>query len=154
MDYGSVQYHGQFSRRVPIIFQCVFATPSGGCMWFLPDTPRRYYARGRPELGDDALCSLSNLPLDDPKIQRTRQEIFMAMEAEEEVEEEEAKSSLNWTQFLTSGITDKTPLRIVRRHCICFWLYWGVAEHILVRYDPVNWPRKHQVEVLDPRSKW
>ena len=117
IDYGFVQYDGQFSWRVPIILQCVFAITSGGCMWFLPDTPRWYYARGRPELGDDALCRLADLPLDDPKIQRTRQEIFMAMEAEEE-----AKSSLKWTQFLTSGVTDKTPLRIVRRLCICFWL--------------------------------
>lgn len=85
-------------------------------MWFFPDTPRWYYAKGRPEQGDDALCRLTDLPLDHPKVQQTRREIFVAMEAELE-----AKSSLKWTQFLTSGITDKTPLRIVRRLCICFW---------------------------------
>jgi len=117
IDYGFVQYDTQFSWRVPIALQCVFALTSGGCMWFLPDTPRWYYAKGRPEQGDDALCRLTDLPLDDPKVQQTRREIFVAMEAEME-----AKSSLKWTQFLTSGITDKTPLRIVRRLCFCFWL--------------------------------
>lgn len=117
IDYGFVQYDTQFSWRVPIALQCVFALTSGGCMWFLPDTPRWYYAKGRPEQGDDALCRLTDLPLEDPKVQQTRREIFIAMEAELE-----AKSSLKWTQFLTSGITDKTPLRIVRRLCICFWL--------------------------------
>ncbi|KAK5096860.1 hypothetical protein LTS08_007350 [Lithohypha guttulata] len=117
IDYGFVQYDGQFSWRVPIIFQCVFAITSGGCMFFLPDTPRWYFARNRNELGEDALCRLTGLTIEDPKVQETKREIFLAMEAEEE-----AKSSLRWTQFVTMGITDKTPLRIVRRLVICFWL--------------------------------
>lgn len=117
IDYGFVRYNGQFSWRVPIIFQCIFAITSGGCMFFMPDTPRWYYARKRQQDGDNALCQIADLAIDDPKIQQIRQEIFMAIEAEEE-----AKSSLKWTQFLTMGITDKTPLRIVRRLVICFWL--------------------------------
>lgn len=117
IDYGFVQYDGQFSWRVPIIFQCVFAITSGGCMFFLPDTPRWYFARNRNELGEDALCRLTGLTIEDAKVQETKREIFLAMEAEEE-----AKASLRWTQFATMGITDKTPLRIVRRLVICFWL--------------------------------
>lgn len=117
IDLGFVQYDGQFSWRVPIIFQCIFAIVSGGCMWFMPDTPRWYYARNRPEEGDATLCQLSDLPFEHPKIQQIKREIMLAMEAEEE-----AKSSLKWTQFITFGITDKTPLRIVRRLSICFWL--------------------------------
>lgn len=117
IDYGFVHYDGQFSWRVPIIFQCVFAITSGTCMFFLPDTPRWYHARNRPEEGDDALCRLADLPFEHPKIQQTRREIFGVIEAEAE-----AKASLKWTQFLAFGIVDKTPLRIIRRLVICFWL--------------------------------
>lgn len=34
----------------------------------------------------------------------------------------EANSSLHWKQFATMGIVDKTPMKIIRRLCICFWL--------------------------------
>lgn len=34
----------------------------------------------------------------------------------------EANSSLHWKQFVTMGIVDKTPMKIIRRLCICFWL--------------------------------
>lgn len=117
IDYGFVQYDGQFSWRVPIVFQCVFAIVSGSCMFFMPDTPRWYYARSRPEEGDDALCRIADLDREHPTITQIKREIFMAIEMEEE-----AKSSLRWTAFLSMGITDKTPLRIVRRLVICFWL--------------------------------
>lgn len=42
---------------------------------------------------------------------------MLAIEAEME-----ASSSLHWKQFLTMGIIDRTPMKIVRRLCICFWL--------------------------------
>lgn len=42
---------------------------------------------------------------------------MLAIEAEEE-----ARTSLRWMSFLSMGVLDKTPLRIVRRLVICFWL--------------------------------
>lgn len=104
------------SWRLPIVFQCVFAIVSGGCMYFLPDTPRWYYARHRPEEGDAVLARLHDVPVDSPVVQQTRREILMAIEAELE-----ANSSLRWTQFLTMGIVDRTNMKIIRRICICFW---------------------------------
>ena len=86
-------------------------------MIFLPDTPRWYYARNRTEEGDAVLCQLNDLPLEHPKVQRTKQEIFAAIEAELE-----ANASLDWKEFLGLGIRDRTKLRIVRRLYMCFWL--------------------------------
>lgn len=117
IDLAFVQSDAQWSWRIPIILQCVFALTSGGCMYFMPDTPRWYYARNRPEQGDDALCRLTDLDVQSPKVQQTRREIMLAIEAEEE-----ARTSLRWMSFLSMGVLDKTPLRIVRRLVICFWL--------------------------------
>lgn len=86
-------------------------------MWFLPDTPRWYYARNRLEEGDAVLARLNDLPVSSPEVQQTRQEIMLAIEAELE-----ATASLQWKQFLTMGVIDRTPMKIVRRLCICFWL--------------------------------
>lgn len=86
-------------------------------MFFLPDTPRWYYARNRNSEGDAVLARLNDLPVDSPEVQQTRGEIMLAIEAEME-----ASSSLHWKQFLTMGIIDRTPMKIVRRLCICFWL--------------------------------
>lgn len=86
-------------------------------MFFLPDTPCWYYARGRHEEVDVALSQLNDLPVDSENVQQIRREIMLALEMELE-----ADSSLNWKQFLTLGIVDKTELKIVRRIMICFWL--------------------------------
>ncbi|KAL2393150.1 MFS-type transporter oryC [Exophiala dermatitidis] len=117
IDYGFTKSNAQFSWRVPIAFQCVFALIGGTCMFFLPDTPRYYYAKGRHNEGDAALMRLHDAPLDSPKVQATKNEILMTIEAEDE-----ASSSLHWKLFLTSGIIDRTPMKIIRRLCICFWL--------------------------------
>lgn len=109
--------NNQASWRVPIIFQCIFAIVSGGTMYFLPDTPRWYYARNRWEEGDATLARLNDSEIESPQVQQTRREILSSIEAELE-----ATASLNWKQFLTMGIVDKTRLKIVRRLCICFWL--------------------------------
>jgi hypothetical protein len=45
-------------------------------MYFLPDTPRWYYARDRHAEGDAVLCQLNDLPLEHPKVQQTKQEIL------------------------------------------------------------------------------
>ncbi|KAF2015036.1 MFS transporter [Aaosphaeria arxii CBS 175.79] len=117
VDYGFTKMDNQASWRVPIIFQCIFAFFSGGTMWFLPDTPRWYYARNRWDEGDAVLARLNDAPVESEKVQATRREILGAIEAELE-----ANSSLHWKQFLTMGIVDNTRMKIVRRLCMCFWL--------------------------------
>ncbi|KAK3057097.1 hypothetical protein LTR09_002135 [Extremus antarcticus] len=117
IDYGFTFSDAQWSWRVPIIFQCIFAIISGGTMWFLPDTPRWYYARNRFEEGDAVLAQLNDTDVDSEKVQYTRREIMANIEAELE-----ANSSLRWQDFLTSGIVDNTRMKIVRRICICFWM--------------------------------
>jgi hypothetical protein len=69
------------------------------------------------EEGDSVLCRLHDKPLDDPQVQETKREILAAMESELE-----ANKSLRWTQFLTMGIVDRSPLRIARRLSMCFWI--------------------------------
>ena len=86
-------------------------------MYFLPDTPRWYYARNRWEEGDAALAQLNDADVASEKVQRTRREILASIEAELE-----ANSSLHWKQFLTMGIVDNTRMKIVRRLSMCFWL--------------------------------
>ena len=117
IDYGFTQMQNQISWRLPIVFQCAPAITSGVAMWFLPDTPRWYYARGRNEEGDRVLARLNDLPIESPQVQQSRQEILLAIEAELE-----ANASLHWKQFLTLGVVDRTPMKIIRRLCICFWL--------------------------------
>ena len=117
VDYGFTKMDNQASWRAPIIFQCIFAFISGGTMWYLPDTPRWYYARNRFEEGDAILARLNDTEIDHPKVQNTRREILANIEAELE-----ANSSLHWKDFLTSGIVDKTRMKIIRRLCMCFWL--------------------------------
>jgi hypothetical protein len=86
-------------------------------MWFLPDTPRWYFARNRPDEGDAVLSQLYDCPVDSPKVQQTKREILAAIDAELE-----ANESLHWKQFITLGVIDKTPMKIIRRIMICFWL--------------------------------
>ena len=118
IDYGFTKMDNQISWRMPVVFQIVFALIGGGCMLFLPDTPRWYYARGRNDEGDAVLARLHDTTsADDHKVQHTRQEIMLAIEAELE-----ASASLHWKQFITMGITDRSPLKIARRLVICFWL--------------------------------
>lgn len=117
VDYGFVHWHASASWRIPIIFQCIFAGISGGCMFFLPDTPRILYAKGKTEEADAILAQLNDAPIDSEKVQTTKREIFAVIESELE-----AAHSLHWSQFLTSGIVDRTPIKIIRRLCICFWL--------------------------------
>jgi hypothetical protein len=105
------------SWRVPIVFQCVFAIISGGCMFFLPDTPRILYAKGRNDEGDEVLARLHDATVDSPVVQQTKREILLAIEMELE-----ANESIHWTQFLTLGVIDHTPMKSIRRICICFWL--------------------------------
>jgi len=117
IDFGFTKMDNQASWRVPIIFQCLFAIVSGGTMYFLPDTPRWYYARDRLAEGDAVLAKLNDAEIESEKVQHTRREILVSIEAELE-----ANASLHWKQFLTMGIVDNTRMKIIRRICMCFWL--------------------------------
>lgn len=67
--------------------------------------------------GDAVLCQLNGKPIDDAFVQRTRTEIYQAIEIELT-----AKQSVQWSQLLTFGLFDRSPQRIVRRLSMCFWL--------------------------------
>ncbi|KIX10651.1 uncharacterized protein Z518_01735 [Rhinocladiella mackenziei CBS 650.93] len=70
-------------------------------------------AKNRHAKGDAVLERLNDAPIDSEKVQATKREILLAIEAEDE-----AKSSLHWRMFLTSSIIDRTPMKIIRS----FWL--------------------------------
>ena len=80
----------------------------------------------RTQLGDAVLCQLNGKPLEDAHVQKTRNEIFLAIQSEAA-----ASKSLQWTQFLTFGLLDRSPERIVRRLSMCFWItflrQWAVS---------------------------
>lgn len=117
LDYGFVHWYAQASWRIPIILQCVFAVVSGGTMWFLPDTPRWYYAKKRYEEGDLVLSQLYDEDINSKSVQETRRQILEIIESQTK-----ASESLHWTMFLTSGIIDRTRMKIIRRLCMCFWI--------------------------------
>lgn len=117
INYGFVQWDAQASWRIPVILQCFFAISAGTIMWFLPDTPRWYYARGRVAEGDAALCQLNDADINSEAVQNTKKHIMTAIEIEKE-----ANASLHWYQFLGLGIVDNTKLKTIRRLMICFWL--------------------------------
>lgn len=100
-----------------MILQCCFAIPAGVTMYFLPDTPRWYYARNRLDEGDAALCRLYDEDLSSEAVSETKRQIMTAIEIELE-----ANASISCRQFLTMGFVDQTRLKIIRRLVICFWL--------------------------------
>jgi len=104
-------------------------------MFFLPDTPRWYYARNRVEEGDAALAQLYDEDIDSPAVQETKRNIMAAIEIELE-----ANSSISWHQFLTLGIVDNTKLKIIRRLVICFWL--PMVSNLVVTFSPST-PGRH-----------
>jgi len=63
------------------------------------------------------LCQLNGKGLEDPLVQQTKREIYQAIEIELA-----AKKSIQWSQFLTFGLFDKSPQRIVKRLSMCFWI--------------------------------
>ena len=117
IDHGFTKMYNQASWRVLIILQCIFAIVSGRTMYFLPDTPRWYYARNRYEEGDAVLAKLNDLDIDSEKVPQARRDILTSIEAELE-----ANASLKWKHFLAMGIVDKTRIKIIRRLCMCLWL--------------------------------
>ncbi|KAK4919572.1 hypothetical protein LTR49_012792 [Elasticomyces elasticus] len=152
IDYGFIMMDNQASWRIPIVFQCIFAFLSGGTMYFLPDTPRWYYARKYvspcyppllavvPAAPNCSMCSMGNgiSPIRESS-RWDEGDAALAQLNDSEVDSEkvqntrreilaaieaelEANASLNWKQFVTMGFTDHTRLKVVRRLVMCFWL--------------------------------
>ncbi|OAA65316.1 MFS transporter [Niveomyces insectorum RCEF 264] len=135
IDYGFVHWYAQASWRIPVILQCCFAIPAGLTMFFLPDTPRWYYARNKIEKGDAALSQLYDEEVDSAAVQNTKRSIMAAIEIELE-----ANTGIPWSQFLTLGIVDTTKIKVVRRLVICFCLpllgeWMGIS--LLAYFAPV-----------------
>lgn len=113
----------------------MFALSAGITIWFMPDTPRWYYAKGRIEEGDAVLCQLNDADLDDPHVRDTKKHIMLAIEIETQ-----ANQKIRWQDFLTMGFVDHTELKIIRRLVICFWVpmlgeWMGVS--LLAYFAPV-----------------
>ena len=117
IDYGFVHWDAQASWRIPVVMQCFFCITAFTIVWFLPDTPRWYYARGRIAEGDTTLARLNNTDVIDPFVQETKNRILKVIEIDTE-----ASKSLHWKQFLTMGVVDHTRLKVYQRLVICFWL--------------------------------
>jgi hypothetical protein len=98
-------------KRFPIAFQSVFALISFTLLWFLPDTPRWYYARNRIDEGDAVLMLLHDKPIEDEGVQMQRKEILTSIQMEAENENKLIILSLIW---------DNTELRVGRRIRISF----------------------------------
>ncbi|CAK7237395.1 hypothetical protein SCUCBS95973_009944 [Sporothrix curviconia] len=119
VDFGFTQMTNQFSWRFPIGLQSLFAMIPAIGMFFCPDTPRWYYAKGREVEGDMTLARLHGVynpatPLSeahDQAIQLVKAEIMQSIQLEAEQENRLSWISLVW---------DNTPLRVGRRVRISF----------------------------------
>jgi hypothetical protein len=107
-------------QRLPIGIQSIFAILSASGIFFCPDTPRWYYARGRRAEGDQTLARLHGIydhqhqEYDEyPAIRQIRDEIFHSIQIEAEEENRLSLISLIW---------DNTPLRVGRRVRISFMI--------------------------------
>ena len=81
VDFGMVFTHGQVVWRFPVAFQIFFSVVSISILWWLPDTPRWYYAKGREAEGDRVLERLHGKTLS-VEMQQDKLEIFASIELE------------------------------------------------------------------------
>jgi hypothetical protein len=82
LDYGMLYAVGQVVWRFPVAFQAVFSIATICMVYFLPESPRLLYDKGRTEEADQILCRLKDKPIDHPDIIRERTEILAAIELE------------------------------------------------------------------------
>ncbi|RVX74849.1 hypothetical protein B0A52_01126 [Exophiala mesophila] len=113
VDFGFTRMTNQVSWRFPIGFQAFFAVISIIGMFFMPDTPRWYYARGRNEEGDDVVARLHDRPVEDPAVQAMRNEILASIKLEDEDEHKFNVIDLFW---------DRSDLKAGRRIRISFMI--------------------------------
>ena len=104
--------------RIPLALQSCFAIFSACLLFMLPDTPRWYYARGRPDEGDDVLARLHSLPIEHPAVQLVKAEILASLK------EEEGEENFNWLCLFW----DNTELQFGRRLRTSFLINWVGAR--------------------------
>jgi len=107
VDLGFVQGLDEhpWMWRIPLALQSCFAIFSACLLFFLPDTPRWYYARGREAEGDSVLARLHGLPVEHEAVQLVRHEIVS------QIKEEANEEKFNWWLLLW----DNTELQFGRR---------------------------------------
>ena len=117
VDLGFVQGLGAhpWLWRIPLALQSCFAIFAAVLLFFLPDTPRWYYARGRLEEGDRCLARLHALPVEHDRVQAQREEILASLK-----EEDDATSFNFWLLFW-----DNSELQFGRRLRTSFLILWA-----------------------------
>ena len=126
------------SKRLPVSIQSIFALFSAAGIFFCPDSPRWYYAKGRTAEGDITLARLYNVYRIDSSPQPesgsmglVRAEIMQNIQLEAEQENRLSWLSLVW---------DNTPLRVGRRIRISFIILsiqQMMGINIMVYYMPL-----------------
>lgn len=95
--------------------QSCFAIFSACVLFFLPDTPRWYYAKDRYAEGDSVLARLHGLPIEHEAVQLVREEILASLKEEDD----DGKINL-WILFW-----DNTELQFGRRLRTSFLINWA-----------------------------
>ncbi|KAK0964457.1 hypothetical protein LTR91_012096 [Friedmanniomyces endolithicus] len=118
VDLGFVQGLEQhpWLWRIPLAMQSCFAIFSATLLFFLPDTPRWYYARGRNAEGDSVLARLYALPVEHEHVQLVRAEVMASLQ-----EENDTADKFNfWLLFW-----DNSELQFGRRLRTSFLILWA-----------------------------
>jgi len=113
LDFGMTRTQSQASWRFPIAFQAAFAITAFVIVFFLPDTPRWYYVKGRMADGDAVLERLFEAPLEDPRVKYVKDEILASIALENEEKAKFRISLIFW---------DNSELHVGRRIRIAFML--------------------------------
>lgn len=116
VDLGFVQGLDKhpYLWRIPLALQACFAIFAATLLFFLPDTPRWYYARGHEDKGDAVLSRLHQLPVEHEAVQLVKKEIVASLE-EEDVE------GIHWVTLFW----DNTELQFGRRLRTSFLINWA-----------------------------
>ncbi|KAK5231859.1 hypothetical protein LTR47_006992 [Exophiala xenobiotica] len=129
LDYGMLYAVGQVVWRFPVAFQAVFSIATICMVYFLPESPRLLYDKGRTEEADQILCRLKDKPIDHPDIIRERTEILAAIELEHSL----PKMTVRRLLF------EPSELKLLRRiiigfSCQCIQQLTGIA--VVIGYLP------------------
>ncbi|OQE41962.1 hypothetical protein PENCOP_c004G00192 [Penicillium coprophilum] len=138
VDFGFTRMSNQLSWRLPVAIQSIFALVSAAGMFFCPDTPRWYYAKGRNVEGDTTLARLYNVYRADTSAQpeNAAMEIVKAEIMQSIQVEAEQENRLSWVSL----VWDNTPLRVGRRIRISFIILsiqQMMGINIMVYYMPL-----------------
>ncbi|KAK4555211.1 hypothetical protein LTR86_007507 [Recurvomyces mirabilis] len=117
VDLGFVQGldKAPYLWRIPLAMQSCFAIFSAFLVFFLPDTPRWYYAKGREAEGDQTLARLHSKPVEHEAVQLMKGEIMASLK------EGDDDGQFNfWLLFW-----DNTELQFGRRLRTSFLINWA-----------------------------